>query len=164
MTFFHEKETTIKLFESKYLFLNEMKKKYVKSRVKYFFKEKKLTCIRKRLWCMKKKNFRTIFSIFLSQTGFGSSREYTFSFYTSHFLSPSLKLTDWHFKFVYLLLKSKLQTFIIIQSNIFKKSQKLSLFWLKTPLEKHLVTFDNKSADIESKQGLKATGLYIISN
>ena len=38
----------------------------------------------------------------------------------------------------------------------------MSLFWLKTPLKKHLVTFDNKSADIESKQGLKAAGLCII--
>ena len=39
---------------------------------------------------------------------------------------------------------------------------KMSLFWLKTPLKKHLVTFDNNRADMESKQGLKTTGLYII--
>ena len=56
--------------------------------------------------------------------------------YTSHFQSPSCKLTDWLLKFIYLLLKSKLQTFIIIQSNIFKKSQKLSLFSLKKPHKK----------------------------
>ena len=105
-------------------------------------------------------NEKSLFTI--RQTSFGSPLTHTFSFYTSRFQSPSLKLTDWHFKFVYLLLKRKLQTFIIIQSNSFKKSQKMSLFWLKTPLKKHLVTFDNKRADIESKQGLKATGLYII--
>ena len=50
----------------------------------------------------------------------------------SHFQSPWLKLPDWHLEFIYLLSKSKLQIYVIIQSNIHKKFPKIVIILIKT--------------------------------
>ena len=50
----------------------------------------------------------------------------------SHFQSPWLKLPDWHSEFIYLLSKSKLQIYDIIQSNVYKKFPKIVIILIKT--------------------------------
>ena len=50
----------------------------------------------------------------------------------SHFQFPWLKLPDWHLEFIYLLSKSKLQIYVIIQSNIYKKFPKIVIILIKT--------------------------------